>query len=174
MLACADAAGESNSQIAHQLGIARHPVRKWRYRFAADRLDGLLDEPRPGWPRTMADADAELVITTTLQTTRTSTSTARPAGDGRPGRGRPGLAEPPGVGEAGRSGAPSASCSAACRWGWPPTVSRRAGRGPNALSCSAWTRSFECRRSLLYSCGRLMTLEVARDVQAFPSDQLFP
>ncbi|WP_405106753.1 helix-turn-helix domain-containing protein [Micromonospora sp. NBC_01405] len=58
-----------NSQIAQQLGIARHPVRKWRYRFAADRLDGLLDEPRPGRPRTMADADAERVIITTLQTT---------------------------------------------------------------------------------------------------------
>ncbi|MFF3870066.1 IS630 family transposase, partial [Micromonospora sp. NPDC001898] len=38
--------------MAQQLGIARHVVRKWRYRFAADRLDVLLDEPWPGRRRT--------------------------------------------------------------------------------------------------------------------------
>jgi transposase len=69
VLACADAAGESNSQIAQQIGVARHTVTKWRNRFAADRLDGLVDEPRPGRPRTIADADVERVITTTLETT---------------------------------------------------------------------------------------------------------
>ena len=68
VLACADAVGESNGQIAQRIGIARHTVTKWRNRFAADRLDGLLDEPRPGRPRTIADADVERVITTTLTT----------------------------------------------------------------------------------------------------------
>jgi transposase len=69
VLACADAPGESNSQIAKQLGISRNMVYKWRNRFAAERLDGVLDEPRPGRPRTIADTDVERVITTTLETT---------------------------------------------------------------------------------------------------------
>jgi transposase len=70
VLACADAAaGESNGAIAASLGVARQSVTKWRNRFATDRLDGLLDEPRPGRPRTIADADVERVITTTLETT---------------------------------------------------------------------------------------------------------
>jgi transposase len=69
VLACADGPGESNGQIAAGLGISRHMVTKWRNRFAVDRLEGLLDEPRPGRPRTIADADVERVITKTLETT---------------------------------------------------------------------------------------------------------
>ncbi|WP_165945803.1 helix-turn-helix domain-containing protein [Micromonospora sp. KC606] len=68
VLACAG--GETpNGQIAEELGISRNTVKKWRNRFAADRLDGLLDEPRPGRPRTIADADVERAITATLETT---------------------------------------------------------------------------------------------------------
>lgn len=69
VLACAQGPGESNGQIAAGLRVSRHMVTKWRNRFAADRLEGLLDEPRPGRPRTIADADVERVITTTLETT---------------------------------------------------------------------------------------------------------
>ena len=69
VLACADAVSASNGQIAEDLGVSRHTVTKWRNRFAVDRLEGLLDEPRPGRPRTIADADVERVITTTLETT---------------------------------------------------------------------------------------------------------
>jgi transposase len=69
VLACADRPGSGNTQIAQALGISRGMVGKWRNRFAADRLDGLLDEPRPGRPRTIGDADVERVITTTLETT---------------------------------------------------------------------------------------------------------
>jgi transposase len=73
VLACA--AGGSNTQIAEQLGISRETVRKWRTRFTAERLDGLADEPRPGAPRKITDAQVEEVITKTLEqrTPRTDT-----------------------------------------------------------------------------------------------------
>ena len=67
VLAAAD--GLSNTAIADELGIKVDTARKWRNRFVALRLDGLADEPRPGRPRTIADADVERVITTTLETT---------------------------------------------------------------------------------------------------------
>src|SRR5215207_6626563 len=69
VLACADTPDASNTQVAQGLGVSRTVVTKWRNRFAADRLDGLLDEPRPGRPRTIADAVVERVIVTTLETT---------------------------------------------------------------------------------------------------------
>jgi transposase len=65
----AAAQGLGNTQIAGQLGISRAMVGKWRNRFAVDRLDGLLDEPRPGRPRTVTDEQVEAVITATLETT---------------------------------------------------------------------------------------------------------
>jgi transposase-like protein len=46
VLACAE--GRSNAQVAQELGISRETVRKWRSRFAADRLEGLVDAPRSG------------------------------------------------------------------------------------------------------------------------------
>lgn len=63
------ASGKNNSQIAAEIGITRGMVAKWRSRFAACRLDGLLDEPRPGRPRTITDAQVEEVIVRTLETT---------------------------------------------------------------------------------------------------------
>jgi transposase len=42
-------------------------VGKWRGRFVCQRLAGLSDEDRPGRPRTIADEQAEQVITKTLE-----------------------------------------------------------------------------------------------------------
>jgi hypothetical protein len=42
-------------------------VRKWRDRFLAKRLDGLGDEPWPGVPRTITDAQVEEVVVRTLE-----------------------------------------------------------------------------------------------------------
>ena len=58
----------SNTQIAQELGVTRGMVTKWRNRFAVDRLDGLLDDPRPGRPRVVEDARIEELITATLET----------------------------------------------------------------------------------------------------------
>jgi transposase len=59
----------NNTEIARSLGVAVSSVRKWRNRFAVHRLDGLTDEPRPGQPRTITDAQVEEVIVKTLETT---------------------------------------------------------------------------------------------------------
>jgi len=65
------AEGLKNTEIAEQLEISRATAATWRARFAEHRLDGLLDEPRPGRPRTISDAQVEEVIVRTLETTPT-------------------------------------------------------------------------------------------------------
>jgi transposase len=59
--------GLSNLAIAERLGMTRSTVATWRKRFAASRLDGLLDEPRPGAPRKIGDEKIAEVVTTTLE-----------------------------------------------------------------------------------------------------------
>ncbi len=61
------ATGATSSDVAVRLQTSRETVGKWRTRFAAKRLDGLLDEPRPGAPRRLLDRDVERVITKTLE-----------------------------------------------------------------------------------------------------------
>ena len=56
----------SNREIAEQLRVTPQTVGKWRTRFMSKRLDGLLDEPRPGAPRTIGDTVVERVIAKTL------------------------------------------------------------------------------------------------------------
>src|SRR6476619_7227672 len=60
--------GATNLAIAEQLGVTRVTVATWRKRFAAKRLDGLVDEPRPGAPRKIGDEKIAEVVTTTLET----------------------------------------------------------------------------------------------------------
>ncbi len=66
VLTCA--AGRPNTAVAAALRVSQPTVGKWRRRFLAKRLDGLLDEPRPGAPRTITDAAVERVLTRTLET----------------------------------------------------------------------------------------------------------
>ncbi len=63
------ASGKNNSEAASELKVSVGMVGKWRNRFVDKRLDGLLDEPRPGAPRSVSDADVERVLTMTLETT---------------------------------------------------------------------------------------------------------
>jgi transposase len=67
VLAAAD--GLSTSEIARRLGVNVSTARRWRNRFAEHRLDGLTDEPRPGQPRRITDAQVEEVIVKTLEST---------------------------------------------------------------------------------------------------------
>jgi transposase len=69
VLACAE--GLSNVEAGKRLGVHAATVGKWRGRFAARRLEGLVDEPRPGAPRTITDEQVEQVITKTLEETPT-------------------------------------------------------------------------------------------------------
>ena len=48
----AAAAGASNAAIAARLGLCVDTARRWRRRFATERMEGLTDRPRTGRPRT--------------------------------------------------------------------------------------------------------------------------
>ena len=65
MLACAD--GINNKAVAARQRVTQQIVSKWRGRFVAHRLDGLLDAPRPGAPRSIDDAQVDAVVAKTLE-----------------------------------------------------------------------------------------------------------
>src|SRR4051812_25871048 len=67
ILRCAD--GLPSKDVAAELGLHEHTVGKWRRRFLKDRCDGLLDEARPGRPRTIDDDQVAAVIERMLRTT---------------------------------------------------------------------------------------------------------
>ncbi len=62
------ASGMQNIDVAEQLDVSKQMVGRWRQRFIDRRIDGLLDEPRPGAPRKIKDEDVERVIVQTLET----------------------------------------------------------------------------------------------------------
>jgi transposase len=61
------ATGIANREAAARLGVSEATVGKWRRRFVAKGVDGLLDEDRPGHPRTITDDQVEAVIVKTLE-----------------------------------------------------------------------------------------------------------
>ena len=65
VLLCAQ--GLRNTAVAVQLRVSPQMVGKWRRRFVERRVDGLLDEPRPGAPRRVGDEQVERVIVRTLE-----------------------------------------------------------------------------------------------------------
>jgi len=65
VLGCA--AGADNKAVAVRQRVTQQTVSKWRARFVEHRLDGLLDAPRPGAPRTIDDGRVDAVIAKTLE-----------------------------------------------------------------------------------------------------------
>jgi transposase len=57
----------SNIEVARRVRVTGATVCKWRQRFVLLRLDGLLDEPRPGTPRRLSDGAVERVLARTLE-----------------------------------------------------------------------------------------------------------
>ena len=54
-------------KVAVEVGVWPQTVGVWRRRFVERRLGGLVDEPRPGGPRTITDERVEAVVVATLE-----------------------------------------------------------------------------------------------------------
>ena len=67
VLCCGE--GLDNKSVAEQAGCSTNTVSKWRARFVRDRLDGLVDEPRPGRPPSITSDQVEEVVVATLEST---------------------------------------------------------------------------------------------------------
>jgi transposase/uncharacterized protein YerC len=65
VLACAE--GRSNKDVAAACGVSQPTVGKWRRRFCELRLDGLVDDPRPGRPPSITVQQVEDVVVATLE-----------------------------------------------------------------------------------------------------------
>ena len=67
VLGCGE--GLANKTVAERAGCSANTVSKWRARFLESRLDGLVDEPRPGRPATITAERVEAVVVATLEST---------------------------------------------------------------------------------------------------------
>jgi transposase len=67
VLGCAE--GLTNKQVAAREQVTQPTVGKWRRRFVEARLDGLVDDPRPGRPASITAEQVEDVVVATLEST---------------------------------------------------------------------------------------------------------
>ena len=72
------ASGDANTVVAQRLGVSRPTVGKWRSRFLEHRLDGLVDDPRPGRPATVSAQQVEDVVVATLESTPANATGGKP------------------------------------------------------------------------------------------------
>lgn len=63
------AEGLSNVEVGARCGVEPHTVAKWRRRFLERRLEGLVDDPRPGRPASITSDQVEDVVVATLEST---------------------------------------------------------------------------------------------------------
>lgn len=63
------AEGLTNVAVAARCGVEPHTVAKWRRRFLERRLDGLVDDPRPGRPASITTDQVQDVVVATLEST---------------------------------------------------------------------------------------------------------
>jgi transposase len=76
VLACAE--GLDNKAVGARERVSQPTVGKWRRRFVELRLDGLVDEPRPGRPPVItADQVEDVVVATLEQTPQNATHWSR-------------------------------------------------------------------------------------------------
>jgi transposase len=65
VLACAEDA--ANRAVAERFGVSDQTVGKWRFRFIGRRLDGLIDDPRPGAPRKVTEDVIDRLVAKTIE-----------------------------------------------------------------------------------------------------------
>ena len=139
--------GLTATAIAAEVHACIQTVSKWWRRFDEQGSDGLLDEPRPGQPRKLSDAQIEQVIVRTWCKEPPSSASSRSSASAPP---RLPSHQPP-----------------AC---WPRCSSRRAHRGAGLFNpLLAWSSCSE-RSWKRFSCSGVRELIFFNSVHCSPSE----